>query len=586
MVDKVVKHLEISYLVVEMIIEYTEPEAILYLEREGVSLEEYVEKLLNECDKVLVGSLKSIKTPEVYLREFTERWENYLMENEFAYFLASAMRGVGVIEEGPQIRLAVWQVELAFLLEIHPVSSLNISRGQGKSWLLLGYLMFLSFRYKKKKGSKFTKYSMAENLLIFAGEDLSKQHVKQLTSWAEGNYILWNRLAKGKNYAPSATILRFANGAQVIAKSFMSASRGFRGSLMIDDYNLEEYNTNSEVQDKVFDRITKALFPIASNPFSQIVMAATPVSPTDLIQRIWKDGGSKIHKFEYRAIESDGSILDYNLQPLNRIMERRETYSKRAFLQEIMLIADIEIDRIFTWDILNKTKCDSYSYSNSFKNYLYSDRSESVFCGLDFSFSTSDTSDYNAFATISWDLDIFGEGMFRLFNLFYKQVMSIPQQVRKIEELYRALEVDLILAESNGAQVAIAQQLIEMGLNVQKMNTTSKFKLSATQGIPILATVMDMGYLKFPYATEEDRKTTDMILQQFYNMIVTEKVGRVTKFEASSGNHDDIVLAVSQAILGSKVVDTLKLINGNEAEDWNIAVDREERMREVMLGED
>jgi hypothetical protein len=66
---------------------------------------------------------------------------------------------------------------------------------------------------------------------------------------------------------------------------------------------------------------------------------------------------------------------------------------------------------------------------------------------------------------------------------------------------------------------------------------------------------MDIGYFKLPYKTEADRKLTDKILQQFYGMIVIEKRGSPTKLEASAGNHDDIVLSISQAVLGSKIIE-------------------------------
>lgn len=579
-------HLEASYIVVEDIIERTDIETFIYLEEQGETIDGYVEKLLCQADTLLIGSTKTIKPVDVYVRDFSEKWNNYLMENEFAYFLCSAMRGLGLVDDGPEIRLTYWNIELAFLFEEHPVNSLNISRGQGKSWHCIAYFLYLCFRYRKKKGSKFTKFSMAENLLIFAGDDLGKQHIRQLTTWVEGNYVIWNRLAKGRGYEPSATLMRLSNGSQVMSKSFMSAARGFRGSLFIDDYNLEEFNMNTMVQDKMYDRLTKALFPIASNPFSQIIMAATPVSPTDLIQRIWKDGGSKIMKWEYRAINSDGTILDYNLQDLKRILERRETYSKRAFLQEVLLIADVDIDRIFTWDILNNVKDETYSYVDKFDDFVYSERTENVLMGNDYSFSTSDLSDYNSFATIAWVLSIFGKGTFRLFNIWHKQVMSIPQQVRKVRELYAALQVDVVYSESNGMQTAISDQLIEAGLNVQKMNTTTKFKLNATSGIPVLASLMELGVLKFPYATEADKKVTDMIMIQFYNMIVIEARGRTTKFEAAAGNHDDIVLAVSQAILGSKIIDQIKMLNANESDEWNRMIAREEERDEAIRNQE
>lgn len=577
-------HLEASVIVAQQIMEETSVEMLIYLEGMGVSIEQYYEIIIKECDVILADSVRTIKPANVYIRDFTERWNNYLMENEFGYFLVSAMRGLNIIEDGPEIRLAPWMIDLAFLFEEHPVHSLNISRGQGKSWILLLYYEFLAFRYKKKKGAKFTKYSMGENLMIFAGDDLAKQHIKQITAWTEGNYVLWKRLAQGNGYQPSATLMRFGNGAQMIAKTFMSSARGFRGTLLIDDYNLEEFNMNTMVQDKMFDRITKALFPIASNPFSQIVMAATPISPTDLIQRIWKDGGSKIMKWEYRAIESDGTILDYNLQPLQRIMERRETYSKRAFLQEIMLIADVDVDRMFTWEILEKCKDTSYSYSDTFKDFYYSARTEQVYMGADYSFSTSDESDYNAFATIAWTKDIFDVGKLRLFNLFLKQVMSLPEQVRVAKELYHRLEVDVLYSESNGMQTSISDQLITMGLNVQKMNTTAKFKLSPTHGIPVIAHIMDIGYFKLPYATEADRELTDRILQQFYSMIVIEKRGSPTKLEAAAGNNDDIVLAISQAVLGCKIIEQIRLLNGSEADEWNKMIDRERQKEQELDG--
>lgn len=577
-------HLEASYIVVEQIIEETPAETFIYLEGKGVSMEEYVEILLKEADDVLIGSKKTLKPAELYIQEFAEKWDEYLMTNEYGYFLCSAMRGLGFVEDGPEIRLTWWNIELAMLLEEHPVHSLNISRGQGKSWFIILYLLYLAYRYRKKKGSKFTKFSMAENLIIFAGDDLAKQHIRQLTSWIEGNYIVWRRLANGRGYDPSATLMRLTNGSQMIAKSFMSAARGFRGTLFIDDYNLEEFNMNTMVQDKMFDRLTKALFPIASNPFSQILMAATPISPTDLIQRIWRDGGSKIMKWEYCAINRDGTILDYNLQPLERILERRETYSKRAFLQEILLHADVDIDRIFTWAILEHTKDKSYSYAESFDEFYYKDRTENVLLGADYSFSTSDVSDYNAFATLAWTKNIFEEGLFRLFNLFYKQVMSIPEQVRVLHDLYYRMNADVLYSESNGMQTAISQQLIDMGISVQKMNTTQQFKLNATTGIPVLASLMELGLMKFPYKTEKDREITDMIIQQFYNMIVIEARGKTTKFEASAGNYDDIVLAISQATLGSKIVDQLKLVNGRESDEWNRMIRREKEQQDIMLG--
>lgn len=582
--DGEIIHLEASYLLAENIIKETPIETFLYLEEKGVSTDQYYEILLLQCDGILVDSVKTLKPAEAFVDEFSIKWNEYLMQEEYAYFLCSAMRGLGLKEHGPEIRLTWWNIELAFLLEEHPVHSLNISRGQGKSWFVILYLMFLCYRYRKKKGSVFSKYSMAENLLIFAGDDLGKQHIRQMTSWCEGNYVIWNRLAKGRSYQPSATLMRFANGAQLISKSFMSAARGFRATLFIDDYNLEEFNMNTMVQDKMFERITKAFFPIASNPFAQVLMAATPISPTDLIQRLWKEGGSRIMKWEYCAINRDGTILDHNLQPMSRILERRETYSKRAFLQEILLHADVEIDRIFTWSILEHAKDESYSYAETFDDFYYKDRTEQVLMGNDYSFSTSDVSDYNAFTTIAWTEDIFGDGMFRLFNLFYKQVLSLPGIAKTVYELYHKLQVDVIYSESNGMQTAISDMLSDMGLNVQKMNTTSKFKLNATQGIPVLASLMELDHLKFPYKTDADKKLTDMIMVQFYNMIVIEQRGRTTKFEAAAGNHDDIVLGVSQAILGSKIIDKIKLVNGKESDEWNRMIEREEEQRNVMLG--
>lgn len=571
---------EASYITVERILENTPPEVFLYLEEQGVQEDQYLDILLKEADVILAGSVKTLKPAELYLRDFTEGWNEYLMEHEFAYFLASAMRGLNIAEDGPEIMLTYWNIELALLFALHPVHTLNISRGQGKSWQVILYFVYLAYKYRKKKGAKFTEYSMSENLMIFAGDDLGKAHIKQITSWVENNYVLFKRLADGKGYQPSATILRLANGAQIQSKTLLSAARGFRGSLFVDDYNLEEYNMNTMVQDKIYERITKALFPIASNPMSQIILAATPISPMDLIQRVWKEGGSKIHKWEYCAINRDGCVLDYNLQPMKRILERRETYSKRAFLQEILLHADVDIDRIFTWKILEHCKDESYSYVDYMDDFIYANRVEQTFMGNDYSFSTSDLSDYNAFASIAWTVDIFGEGLFRLYNLLYKQVLSIPEQLKTVRLLYHNLKIDVIHSESNGAQTAISDQLLDMGLNVQKMNTTQRFKLNASSGIPVLASLMELDYLKFPYKTDEDKEMTDMILQQFYNMIVIEKRGRPTKFEASAGNNDDAVLAVSLAVLGAKITDSLKLVNGLESDEWNRMIDREDEMQE------
>ena len=341
---------------------------------------------------------------------------------------------------------------------------------------------------------------------------------------------------------------------------------------------------NTMVQDKIYDRITKALFPSASNPHSQIIMAATPVSPTDLINRIWTDGGSSIMLWEYVAIQRDGTILDYNLQNLEQLLKRREVYSKRAFLQEVLLHADVEIDRIFTWNVLEKSKDPTYSYAKSFQEFYYKDRTDYSIMGNDYSFSTSDTSDYNSFASLAWTTNIFKEGCFRLFDLFYKQVMSIPEQISSIVELYKRNQIDVIYSESNGMQTSISDQLINIGLNVEKMNTTNKFKMNTTTGIPVLASLMEFNKLKFPYKTKEDQDITDKILTQFYNMIVIEKRGRVTKFEASAGNHDDIVLSISQAVLGSKLIDSMKLLSGDESAAWNEALLREKQMQLQMAG--
>lgn len=246
--------------------------------------------------------------------------------------------------------------------------------------------------------------------------------------------------------------------------------------------------------------------------------------------RIDEDGMEVFFDIELTS-DDQGECLCPELMPMLKLLRLRHKL-KAVFYREFQNeIVDDEFTD-FKMESLEKCRDFNRSYIDGNLTKEVRDRYKYIVIGVDPSLVTStkeaekrDTS-YMVQKAIGVtkrnDREVIGYERFR--------GLSPKEKIEKFVDFYYRFNPDVCGFESNSFGTIYITMVLDEDKNIKiKPHHTGKKKSDVYEGVPGLSILVENQSISWPYATAEDRKRTDKILQEFHQL--------------GMGKHDDIVMA-------------------------------------------
>ena len=462
-----------------------------------------------------------------YLDKFTDSVEQTLRFFSFNYFVQSCL---------PDFQMNWHHVEWGNLLQIYNRLCIIAARDHSKSFTFsLAYPLWKMYRYSKspltgeyasnvigsrqhsKLGMIITnEYGLAKHLLGIIKEEIEK------------NDILKDALFPGKGSGKWAeTEITCKNGASLVIKSYGSKMRGFHPGWIVCDDFLNDSVLYSEEQRNKYSNFFKSVIENMIIPGGQVIVVGTPYSTKDLYadlktRKTWK-------VFEYPAIMPDGTLLWGDRHNIASIIDKKESQGSIIFSREILVRPVSSESTIFPWSLLERSfvGMDEFVLHNNI--WSVPRKFKRVVTGCDFAMSANVGADYTVFMTIGVD-DL---GNYWLLNMFRGKGLTYNEQIAQMKKIKQDFNPEIIMVETNQAQVLFAQMGRDANLPIVEHNTgTNKYNLQ--DGLPGVAVLFEQNRIRFPRGDAKSRDVTDIICLELSSITWTEK----GKLEGVGSNDD------------------------------------------------
>lgn len=423
----------------------------------------------------------------------------------------------------------------AKLIAKHPKLAINAPRDHGKSF-------FFSFAYAiwrayynwiptTLRGSDYKSVPRISIGYIFSNtQDQAIKLLALVKHEIETNPRLMHLMPASKDVW-SKTEIKLSNGAYIRARGWGQAVRGAHPVWIVCDDVLNDETIYSELtRNKQIDYFFSAVTPMLV-PGGQLAVVGTPMHALDLYKRL--EENASYHFERSPAINDHGEPLWPTRYSKEMLLKRKEEVGTTRFSREYLCIPVSDGSSLFPTKIL------SQCYDNTFEMPTFltqEDRRElKIYTGVDLAMSSTVGADYTVITTLGVD-----KQMNRwILDIKRKKGLSLMEQLRLIQDVYKNFRPMKILIENNAFQRVFADELIRnTDLPVEGFTTTAHNKNSLDRGVPSLQILFENKKFIIPRKTLRDIEITDRLVNELNSFTwIDGKLQGV-------GSHDDMVMSL------------------------------------------
>jgi len=496
-------------------------------------VDKLLEYILVETGEAYYGQLAlTTSSLKVDIYDYGDRvakqFEEQLRIRSLNYFIMSVL---------PQFDLGVHNLEWGQFSLFYKRLCIEAARDHGKSFYWsFAYPLWKMYRYRRNNPylptleNKLNK----EGMIITDEHSLAKDFLKKIKEEVENNPILSERLYPDKADGWGMEEINCKNGAILQIKGSSSGLRGRHpGWMVIDDLLNESQLYSKEQREKSISMFDSVIMNMIENE-GQLIVVGTPFHEADLYAHLKQSKGWRV--FEYPAINPDGTVLYPERHSFQSLLDKRDTIGSINFSREILVRPISSESSIFPYSMIKTCFDPTIKIVDNIMNFPK--KLAKVGVGIDFAISANVGADYTVYTVLGVD----ERGIYYLLHMFREKGMTYNQQLAKLQQLKRAFNPDIIMAENNGFQQVILDLAKDMGINVVPHTTTTN-KYDLRTGLPGMSVVFEQMRIRLPMADERSKGVVDTFVQEATGVTWSDK----GKLENTT-THDDCVMSLWIAI--------------------------------------
>ena len=327
------------------------------------------------------------------------------------------------------------------------------------------------------------------------------------------------------------TEIKLANGASIRARGWGQSVRGAHPVWIVADDCLNDETIYSEMtRNKQIDYFFSAVTPMLV-PGGQLIVVGTPFHREDLYQRLSENNVYFFNRSP--ALSQSGEPLWPTRYTREMLVARKEEVGSTRFAREYLCLPISDESSLFPERIL---QC---CYDSEFEMPTFIDpqyrKDLRISVGVDLALSSTVGADYTVITTLG--VDKFQQRW--ILDIRRKKGLSLTEQLREIENVYRTYKPIKILIENNGFQKVFTDELIKnTDMPVEGFTTTAHNKNNLENGVPSLQILFENKKFVLARKTERDRKITDVLINEL--KCFTWQDGKLQGL----GAHDDCVMSL------------------------------------------
>lgn len=454
----------------------------------------------------------------------SEAFEAYLLRTDLAYFAEVVLN----------MEIADHHKEWSRLAHDYKKIGINAARDHGKSFFwCFAYILWRAYhKWIPDLGDSFKSIPRISIGYIFSNtQDQAIKHLELIKHEIETNEKLAHLLPEKKEVWSKQEI-RLRNGVIIRARGWGVSVRGAHPSFIVCDDVLSEENLYSEVtrkkeRDYLFSAVTPMLI-----PGGQLVVVGTPFHADDLYAELQKNRAYYFKSFP--AIDPKGEkALWPTRYSRELLLERLAEVGSTRFAREYRCVPISDESSLFPERILTPCFDEQYSMPAYIKEEDKKDIR--VFTGVDLALSSTVGADYTVITTLAEDK----HGQLWIVDIRRHRGMSMSDQLREIQDVYRCYRPNLILIEDNGFQRVFRDELVRTtSLPIKGHTTMGTNKNSLANGVVSLQVLFENRKFIIPRFTERDRSITDELVNELKCFSFVD--GKLQGL----GTHDDMVMSL------------------------------------------
>src|SRR3990172_5576281 len=257
----------------------------------------------------------------------------------------------------------------------------------------------------------------------------------------------------------------------------------------------------------------------------------TPFHNEDLYQNL---ALNRTYFFKrYSALDEMGKALWPTRYNKELLKQKKEEIGSVRFAREYLCEPISEESSLFPEKILR----DCYDAQFEMPTILTTEDKKNwqIFTGVDLALSATVVADYTVITTVG--IDKFKNRW--LLDIRRKKGLTMTEQLREIEDVYRNYRPLKVLIEDNGFQRVFRDELVKRtDIPVEGFTTTARKKNSLEEGVPSLQILFENRKFVIPRKTERDRRITDTLINELKCFTFVD--GKLQGL----GSHDDMVMSL------------------------------------------
>lgn len=482
-------------------------------------------------------SITSATSVAAFESKLFDTWtEEHLLKNDLAYFA----------EEMLEMEVADHHKLWSFLAVKHPKLAIEAPRDHGKSF-------FFSFAYAIWRAyynwippamlvsDEFKSVPRISVGYIFSNTmDQAIKLLDIVKREIETNPKLVHLMPENKDVW-SKTEIRLNNGAQIRARGWGQSVRGAHPVWIVCDDVLNDETIYSEItRMRQIDYFYSAVTPMLV-PGGQLLVVGTPFHQEDLYQRLSENTAYKFTRTP--ALSESGNALWPTRYTRDMLLQRKEEVGSTRFAREYLCLPISDDSSLFPEHIISP--CYDHQFEMPTHLSVEERKQFRIFTGVDLALSSTVGADYTVITTLG--VDQFQNRW--VLDIRRKRGLSMMEQLREIEDVYRNYRPQSIYIEDNAFQRVFRDELIRnTDLPVEGF-TTGRNKNDSATGVPSLQILFENRKFVIARKTERDRKITDALINELKCFTYVD--GKLQGL----GAHDDTVMSLwiaNEAIGGSK----------------------------------
>lgn len=467
----------------------------------------------------------AVDTFEKYERISSLVDEEFLLRADLAYF-AEEMLGMEISSHHDS-----WSQ----LIAKHQKLCIEAPRDHGKSFMFsFAYAIwraYFNWIPSSLVGSDFKSVPRISVGYIFSNtQDQAIKLLELVKHEIESNPKLAHLIPASKDVWNKTEIM-LSNGAIIRARGWGQSVRGAHPVWVVCDDCLNDETIYSEMmRNKQIDYFFSAVTPMVI-PGGQLIVVGTPFHQEDLYQKLNENKAYTFSRFA--ALSDAGEPLWPTRYSKEMLVRRKEEVGSTRFAREYLCLPISEDSSLFPERILSPCCDPQYEMPNSLT--AEDRRALRIFTGVDLAMSSTVGADYTVITTLGVD----DQGNRWIVDIRRKRGLSMMDQLREIQDVYRTYRPTKILIEDNAFQRVFRDELVRnTDLPVEGFTTHAHNKNSLERGVPSLQILFENRKFVLARKTQRDRDITDKLINELKCFTFVD--GKLQGL----GAHDDMVMSL------------------------------------------